>query len=670
MAYQYTPQTIPEPGHEMSNFGYTQTNPNAAGAPPWNYNDYTTERDRLRQQEPALKPPQGSWNSWGFPHRLFAPQQQYSMLDDQRSSLGVRHNPNQPGVAWGVHWYTPVSIVALLVLGVGGAIGHHLYYSTLHEQLAGTASEQQWVTRIGTALAFLIKAAFATAVMISRQQRVWVSLREKFLSLYAIDALFGVTDDFFQFFNGEMVARAKTATLMAVVRWTIPIAAIFTPGTISVISTVQLKNSSCTVPTLKFPYDSTSASHHVGPNSTVLGEEWRVIYRSPSALAKKIFTLSAYSGDIAAGAPDAEGTTLQQDCGAKCTYTISFEGPALQCIEEIPWNSSRVPWLQNISFLPTNDGVGYKYVMATLGTEFTSMRGNYSLRDAKTNDVLWVGHRIKILDDTSLAPEKRYEPHVYSCQNSVGRYGISVQVRDNRLVSTVDSVDILYPLPHDPPFVDNTENYTANWAVMDVLSDILDGDATVDASGPSGSYSQLLTTDTSVGSTPLTTLVNNTELRTVPRLGAAIENMTHSMVASLLADRSLLYAAATNATCLSTRTHNVYHYNARTLIAVYSITVAIALLMATLGGVALAQNGVAHDTSFSTMVATTRNQRLDQLFSGACLGRTPLKKDLGNTKLMFGEQERGARPEAGQPDHVAFGLKGEVRRLRKGGRYM
>ena len=654
----------------MSNYGNLYTNPNISGAPPWNYDDYTTERDRLRPQEPASKNSQRSWNSWGFPNGIFAPQQQYSVLDDQRPSQGVWHNPKEPGVSWGVHWYAPVSIITLLCLGVGGAIGHHLYYSTLHEQLAGTASQQQWVTRIGTALAILIKTVLAAAVLISRQQRVWVSLREKFLSLYAIDALFGVTDDFFQFFNGEMVARAKTATLMAVVRWIIPVAAIFTPGTISVISTVQLNNSSCTVPTLRFPYESSHASHPVGPNSTVLGEEWRVIYMSPSALAKKIFTLSAFSGDIAAGAPDAEGTTLRQDCGAKCTYAISFDGPALRCIEEIPWHSDRAPWALNNSFLPTDQGIGFKDAMKNVGMEFAALMGNYSRKDAQTSDVLWVGHRIKLSDNADLAPEKRYEPHVYSCQNSVGKYSISVQVRDNRLVSTVDSVDILYPLPHDPPGVMNTENTTANWAVMDVLSSILAGHAIVQASGPSGSYSQLSTTDTSVGSTPLTTLVNNTELRTVPNLGAAIENMTHSMVASLLAERSLLYAAATNSTCHATLTHNVYRYNARTLIIVYSVTVVIALIMATLGGFSLVQNGVAHDTSFSTLVATTRNPRLDHLFSGACLGRTPLRKDLGKTKLMFGEQERRGRPEAGQVEHAAFGMKGEVRRLRKGARYI
>lgn len=675
MSHQYTSQTIPEAGQEMSNYGQAQPNPQFPSAPPWNHDDFTPEAERLRQQEIPLKNPPGTWNAWSLSNGLFAPQQQYSIVGEQRPPPEAKHNPKEPGVAWGIHWYTPASIATLLFLAVGGAIGHHLYYSSLDEQLAGTASEQQWVTRIGTALAFLIKAALATAVMISRQQRVWVSLRQKFLSLYAIDALFGVTDDFFQFFNGEMVVRAKTATLMAVVRWTIPIAAIFTPGTISVIATVKLNSTSCTVPTLRFPYDFTTASHLVGPNqtlpnSTVLGEEWRIIYRAPSAAAKKIFTLSAYSGDIAAGVPDVEGTTLHQDCGPKCNYAVSFEGPALQCFEEIPWNSTRTPWFQTMELIPTTVGSNYNYVQGTLGTEFVAGMGNYSRKDANTSDVLWVGHRITLSNDPDLPAKKRYEPHVYSCQNSVGRYNVSVEVRDNRLVSTVDSVDILYPIPHNYPFTDNTINYTANWAVMDVLGDILGGDATVTPSGPSGSYSQLSTTDTSVGSTPLTLRANNNELRTVPNLGAAIEKMAHSMIASLLAERSLIYSAAMNSTCHSTRFHNVYRYNARTLVIVYCTAIAIALLMAALGGVSLVQNGVAHDTSFSTMVATTRNPRLDYLFTGACLGRIPLRKELGKTKMMFGEQVKGAMYEEGRVEHAAFGLKGEVRRLKKGGRYL
>lgn len=687
-----------QPNPEMSNSdGSVHKNPNLTARTEWTNGDYAADREKPRQQGANAKNQQS--RNWTFRllSGLFAPQQPYSAVDQQgpsRHAQSARHDSIEPIDSWGVHWFTPVSMIVLLLLGLGSALGHHLYYSTLNKQQAGTAAQQQWVTRIGTALAFLTQATLSTAVLISRNQRVWVSLRGKFLSLYAIDALFSVTDNFFHFINGEMIAHAKTATLMALVRWIIPIAAIFTPGTISVISTLEFNTTSCTTPTLRFPYEQSNMSSLVNSSATIaeLGEYWRVIYMSPSALAKKVFTLSAYSGDIAAGVPDVEGATLRRDCVGNCTYAISFDGPTLNCTEEIPWNSGRAPWHHDTSFLPSDNGIGFKYVLKTTGAEFASMMG-YSPENSTANstsdvspDVLWVGHRIHLSDNTDLAPEEMYEPHVYSCQNSVGRYKVSAEVRDNRIVTTVDSVDILHGVPHEFPSVMNTELYTPNWAIMDVLSSILGGNATIAATGPSGSYSQLSTALTSVGSTPLTTHVNETELRTVPQLGVAVEKMVHGMVASLLADRSLIYAATMNSTCNSSRAHNIYRYNARTLIGVYAATVALAWLMVGLGALSLVQNGVAHDTSFSTFVASTRNERLDRLFKGACLGKNPLRKELGKTKLRFGEQQEplllaaAATGEGGavggsyqnlesRVGHATFGPEGGVRRLRKGGRY-
>lgn len=691
-------QPNPPPLHEMSNFdGSAYKNPNIATATEWNYGGYSAYRESPRQQGTnASGQFRRNWISRLLPRFLTSPKP-YSAVDQQAPSKPpsgpaqfFKHGSIELIDSWTIHWFTPASMVFLLFVGFGSAVGHHVYYSSLDQQHAGSAAQQQWVTRIGTALAFLTQATLAAAVLISRNQRVWVSLRDNFLSLYAIDALFSVTDNFFHFTNGEMIAHAKTATMMALVRWIIPLAAIFTPGTISVMSTVELNTTSCIAPTLRFPYEQLNASHLVNSSATIstLGENWRFIYKSPSALAKKIFTLSAYSGDIAAGVPDAEGTTLKQDCFANCTYAVSFDGPTLNCTEEIPWDSGRAPWRHELSFLPEENSYGFKYVMATTGTEFTSMRGyspeNSTNSSTSIPDVLWVGHRIKLSDDTNLAPEKMYDPHVYSCQNSVGRYKASAVVRDSRIVTTIDSVEILYGVPHDDNFLMTTDSFTPNYALIDVLTSILGGNATIEPNGPSGSYSQLSTADTSVGSTPLTVHVNQSELRTVPHLGAEVEKMAHGMVASLLADRSLIYAASMNSSCRSSRAYNIYHYNAHTLIVVYAATVALAVYMVCLGALALLRNGVAHDTSFSTFVATTRNERLDRLFRGACLGKNPLGKDLGKTKLMFGEQQdpllRAASGGAAMganyhqnPEqtvgHATFGTEGGVRRLKKGGQY-
>lgn len=82
-----------------------------------------------------------------------------------------------------------------------------------------------------------------------------------------------------------------------------------------------------------------------------------------------------------------------------------------------------------------------------------------------------------------------------------------------------------------------------------------------------------------------------------------------------------------------------------------------------LGLFALQHNGVAHSSSFSALMATTRNPTLDIVSEGHSLGAQPIK-DMGRVKLRFGEVDAGqATP------HVAWGLDEEVRRLRVGDRY-
>jgi hypothetical protein len=47
----------------------------------------------------------------------------------------------------GVYWRSPVSMIALFLLGILMAIGHHLYYASLRSKEVGNDNEQQWALR-------------------------------------------------------------------------------------------------------------------------------------------------------------------------------------------------------------------------------------------------------------------------------------------------------------------------------------------------------------------------------------------------------------------------------------------------------------------------------------------------------------------------------------------
>jgi hypothetical protein len=63
-------------------------------------------------------------------------------------------------------------MITLIVLGAFGALGHHLYYQSLHGQ---RVQESQWPVRFGTALAFFVKASFIGSIEIAYRQQAWVS---------------------------------------------------------------------------------------------------------------------------------------------------------------------------------------------------------------------------------------------------------------------------------------------------------------------------------------------------------------------------------------------------------------------------------------------------------------------------------------------------------------
>lgn len=117
---------------------------------------------------------------------------------------------------WGIHWWTPTSMVGLFILGLIGALAHHAFYKSLHGH---EAKNQLQMVRYGTALAYFTKATLVGTVILSYRQRIWQTFRNRVLTLGAIDALFAATDDPTYFKNWEMIRNAKLATVMALASW-------------------------------------------------------------------------------------------------------------------------------------------------------------------------------------------------------------------------------------------------------------------------------------------------------------------------------------------------------------------------------------------------------------------------------------------------------------------
>lgn len=566
------------------------------------------------------------------------------------SSADLRPLPNSNEVRWGIHWYTPTTMALLFILGVASAVSHHVYYSQLDQTTAGNADQQQWVIQIGAGLAFLSGAALASVIGISRTQWVWVTLRRRFITLAGIDALFGVTSDPLYFKNLDMLRRAKLATLMAVIMWIIPFTAILTPGAISVQTITKTYTVSCSVRTLRFDFDTNSTAERLCCTNDNLTTTDVGFYSEEEVSGIPVFTervlrLAAYSGviqppgnnglDSTGAIPQIKpihDTTVAQDCGRNCTYTVKFLAPSIKCSEETSWSSPDLAWASPQAFMRK-----------------TSYRAGTPVGPS----ILWVGY----------IPGGETDPRIILCHRSVARYTVRLDLQDHHFLEPIiQDVETLYVVADSPPQYPDLL-YMPNQSVFFILWDVLQGNLT------EGSFRA-----SDVTLTPLFSDVYDIR----PDLGPEIELMSQKMVVSLLSIDSpgtnktrplMRYSALEQNLCATTKSVAVYTYTTHRLLIVYTSTVTIAILMSFVGLVALGRNGVASNMSVSAILRTTRNPTLDHLMGG-CLGGNPMPKELEKLRLKFGEVRTGGEKEDGERvGHVALGIEGEVFSIRRGGRY-
>lgn len=121
---------------------------------------------------------------------------------------------------WGIYWRSPALMAAFYLAGIAFSMGHHGYYSSLNNTIAGTQSQQQWSIRIGTGLAFLTKTCLAAVISIAFVQFLWVYAKGKQgATLAAFDAMFSLTSNPLSIFSRHVLRRAKVLALLASVSW-------------------------------------------------------------------------------------------------------------------------------------------------------------------------------------------------------------------------------------------------------------------------------------------------------------------------------------------------------------------------------------------------------------------------------------------------------------------
>lgn len=109
------------------------------------------------------------------------------------------HFSSRQGPPHSIDWYGPSVMFVCFVGAIILAIGHHI----LNLQLEGKAItefilDQQWVSRSGNAIAYLVKLLLVLATGTSYFQCVWHHSRGRPTKISQFDSMFGVLDNIFE----------------------------------------------------------------------------------------------------------------------------------------------------------------------------------------------------------------------------------------------------------------------------------------------------------------------------------------------------------------------------------------------------------------------------------------------------------------------------------------
>lgn len=124
------------------------------------------------------------------------------------------------GIQLSRSWRAIITMVSALLLGILFATAQHLLNDYLDGQDIDIVHiSSRWVSRINTALAFLVKTCLVTTIGVAFVQRQWLNLHHESLRVKEIDGLTGILGNIFCFFGTSVWFRHPLLTLIALVAW-------------------------------------------------------------------------------------------------------------------------------------------------------------------------------------------------------------------------------------------------------------------------------------------------------------------------------------------------------------------------------------------------------------------------------------------------------------------
>ncbi|KAK2052136.1 hypothetical protein LY76DRAFT_650787 [Colletotrichum caudatum] len=358
-------------------------------------------------------------------------------------------------------WHALWNMYLWLALGIACAIGHHVFYHFLDGK---PAEDQVRMLRYGTALAFAAKASLGAAVISAFQQRIWTTVRSRFMTIAALDSMFAATENFIELLSWDFLKGAKAAAALAVFVWLSPLVVILTSNTLLVEPRTIVENGTCpSIRSLNFAKEETHQwrqpikidGRYEMPlsiwNSTKPAdsepEGWFDYYTGPSPNFQQTATLGAFLQEVVA-----RKNSSTEICGKgwNCTFEIDFTAPGYKCSEQARGIGSKPANLTQQSgeakppfgtdiLLPEGT---YAYYAFTSGGEYSTTQmkdveiGGIPKMDPpypehmgalRTEPVIWIGHVVPPDADHPASRKEgdqnmNYVPNIFACEHYETEY--------------------------------------------------------------------------------------------------------------------------------------------------------------------------------------------------------------------------------------------------------
>ncbi|KKY29902.1 hypothetical protein UCDDA912_g10180 [Diaporthe ampelina] len=241
-------------------------------------------------------------------------------------------------------WHSSFSMYMCFIFGLLCAVGHHIFYASLDGEPAESQTE---MLRYGTFLAYAAKAGFSAAAISAFKQRIWVTVRSRFMSISALDSMFAAAEDMTALLNWEFIRDAKAAFALVFFAWTTPLVVILTANTLLVEPRTIVNNTTCDgVRTLNFTFEDLNdwrkptridslfeipvSIWNTTKREDQTDDDWFDYYTGASPNFQQTATLGAFLQEVVA-----RKNASYEVCtsGWNCTFAVEFTAPGYNCTE-------------------------------------------------------------------------------------------------------------------------------------------------------------------------------------------------------------------------------------------------------------------------------------------------------------------------------------------------